>query len=820
MDNWNNLSVIEQQKRANLQISLEEDLRSYSLEKYWAGVIENSTEGPAEQDLIKNYVQQSTKAYEDIQKELMQDIRGKLFHIVAIPPSILAAIVISQIVEDLVDSRDLRKKIHTNGVDNAYSVAYRIGREVKMILGFRLGRETPEGEEHYKYLSRYVKKWDSRKRDRFAKRMSTVPEWSKKETLKIGSSLLQIAARQGVVSIEQKYYKESGRTKSFNQVGIDPNIMLELIRRHEQYQFLRMIYRPMLVPPVPHSEDGPGGALSLDRRKPTVGGLSKAGQEHLNAVNTMQMTEWAINERVLEVMQTLYAQNEGQCNMPAYDFENFTFTRPYPEEGTSEEKIAWKRDKEAQYSKGYKEVQKRAQMEIRIQLAKNLSRTKFFYHAYTCDFRGRAYTLTEMLSPQSGDFDRGLLQFATPCKVTNEGLYWLMVHTANCFDGVDFGNGEASDKDTFDDRVRWVKANIKDLRKISEDPYANNMWMDNKTTKKNPSFQRLAAAVDLVHALDTGYSSLPVQLDGSCNGSQHWSAIMRDPKIGELVNVTPTDKPGDLYQHVADIGTAICAAGGSEWKEIFHEHWDHRIPRKVFKRSTMCDAYGITDHGIRRYSRDEGHLEWVGDDPVKMVQAVNELALVIRHALDGAMESSNAGKIFLQELVEICAGFNRHAKWTTPSGFVAINRYTKPEVVLTQTSFFRNRQGYDTSTLNIDTVVDTNEVNKDFAIQAIPPNFIHSIDAAHMMLVILDMSSNGVSKFSMIHDSFGCPCNDVPIMREAINRKFYEIHKGNLLESFKKDIEDAVIKQPIARELPQRGELDIRGALESDYLFG
>jgi DNA-directed RNA polymerase len=392
-----------------------------------------------------------------------------------------------------------------------------------------------------------------------------------------------------------------------------------------------------------------------------------------------------------------------------------------------------------------------------------------------------------------------------------------MVHTANCFDGVDFGNGEASDKDTFDDRVRWVKAHIKDLRKISEDPYANNLWMDNETTKKNPSFQRLAAAVDLVNALDTGYSSLPVQLDGSCNGSQHWSAIMRDPKIGELVNVSPTEKPGDLYQHVADIGTAICEAGGSEWKEIFYEHWDHRIPRKVFKRSTMCDAYGITDHGIRRYSRDEGHLEWVGDDPVKMVQAVNELALVIRHALDGAMESSNAGKIFLQDLVDICAGFNRHAVWYTPTGFKVTNRYTKAESKIAKSSFYRNRNGVR---LNISTIEDTDEINKDFAIQAIPPNFIHSIDAAHMMLVILSIAEAGVQRFSMIHDSFGCPCNDVPIMREAINRNFYEIHKGNLLEQFKEDIEDAVIKQPIARSLPERGELDIRGVLDSDYLFG
>jgi DNA-directed RNA polymerase len=817
LDNWNNLSVNNQHKRANLQIALEEDLQEYSLNKYWQSLDHNIIEGNPEQNLVKQYIAQATSVYAGIQEEIVKDMRGHIADLVKLPPDVLAGIVITQIVEDLVDSRDMRKRFHSNGVENAYSVAYRIGKEVKMCIGFRQARDTDAGKEQLKYLNRYIKNWDSRKRDRFAKRWDSVPQWTKRQTLMVGTTLLHVAAEQELVTIERKNRIEGGKTRQFNQVTMNPDIMLELIRQHEHYQFLKLVYRPMLVPPVPHTLDQAGGCLTMDRRKPTVGGISKASQAHLDAVNIMQTTEWKINERVLEVMQTLYAQNEGLCNMPAYDFEEFTFSLPYPEEGTQEEKRSWKVEKEAKYSKWYKEVQKRAQMEIRLTLAQKMAKTEFFYHSYTCDFRGRAYTITEMLSPQSGDFDRGLLQFATPCKVTNEGLYWLMVHTANCFDGVDFGNGEASDKDTFDDRVRWVKANIKDLRKISEDPYANNTWMDNKTTKKNPSFQRLAAAVDLVHALDTGYSSLPVQLDGSCNGSQHWSAIMRDPKIGELVNVSPTDKPGDLYQHVADIGTAICAAGGSEWKEIFYEHWDHRIPRKVFKRSTMCDAYGITDHGIRRYSRDEGHLEWVEDDPVKKVQAVNELALVIRHALDGAMESSNAGKIFLQEIVEICAGLERHARWYTPTGFEVTNRYTKAESKIAKSTFYRNRNGVR---LNISTVEDTDEVNKDFAIQAIPPNFIHSIDAAHMMLVILDMASNGVSKFSMIHDSFGCPCNDVPIMREAINRKFYEIHKENLLESFKKDIEDAVIKQPIARELPQRGELDIRGALKSDYLFG
>ena len=316
-------------------------------------------------------------------------------------------------------------------------------------------------------------------------------------------------------------------------------------------------------------------------------------------------------------------------------------------------------------------------------------------------------------------------------------MYWLMVHVANCCDGMEIDGDAASDKDSFDDRVRWVKRQEKTLRKISEDPYTNNLWMDNKTTKKNPSFQRLAAIMDFVNALDTGYSSIPVQLDGSCNGSQHWSAIMRDPKIAELVNVSPTDKPGDLYQYVADIGTELYRTGDSQWSQIFYEHWEERILTKVFKRSTMCDAYGITDHGIRRYSREEGHLDWVERGTQKQ-QAVNELAVVIRSALDGALESSNDGKRYLQTLTEDASNYGKYVTWETPTGFIAANRYMDAETATNRAQFYRKDR------LVIKMNVDTRDINTAFAVQAIPPNFIHSIDAAHMMLVIGGMFLLGI----------------------------------------------------------------------------
>jgi len=810
MDTWNSLTKKDQEMRVNLQLALEQELEDYSINKYW-GSIDQGELGSPEQVLVKKFIDQTTDVFQTILDSIKEKRRGDQWSILlVVPPDVIAGVVITQLVEDLVDTRDLRKRVFDNCVDNAYSVAYRIGKELKYIAGFRWAKE--QHKEDYQYLAKYVKSWKVDKIQRWTKRMDAIPEWTKKDTVHLGTNMLQVARELGVVDISYKVKKINNKVRKVNTVTMDHEIMTSLIKMHDQFQFLKLVYRPMLVPPVPHTLDSAGGILTMERRKPTVGGLSRPSQEHIDSLNILQTTEWTVNERVMEVMQVLFDRNETECNLPARDFEDFIFTKPYPSLGTGDEKRAWKLEKEEKYAKWYKEVQKRAQMHMRLSVAKMVLRHGFFYHAYTCDFRGRAYTLTEMLSPQSGDFDRGLLQFANPCKVTREGMYWLMVHVANTCDGMSYDGDEVSDKTTFDDRVRWVKRQEKMLRNISEDPYANYEWMDNKTKKKNPSFQRLAAILDYVNALDTGYSSLPVQLDGSCNGSQHWSAIMRDPKIAELVNVSPTEEPGDLYQYVADIGTDICREGDSQWSQIFVEHWEDRIPRKVFKRSTMCDAYGITDHGIRRYSREEGHLDWVEDGTQKQ-QAVNELAVVIRSALDGALESSNDGKRYLQTLTEMASNYDKWVSWETPTGFKAVNRYTVEEVLICRSSFYRHNR------LKISTAQDTDEINTAFAVQAIPPNFIHSIDAGHMMLVIAGMFSAGIKNYSFIHDSFGCSCNDVPAMRDIVNREFYNIHKENLLETFSQSVEQTLGFNPQV-PLPERGNLDIGRVIDSEYLFG
>ena len=40
---------------------------------------------------------------------------------------------------------------------------------------------------------------------------------------------------------------------------------------------------------------------------------------------------------------------------------------------------------------------------------------------------------------------------------------------------------------------------------------------------------------------------LPVHMDGSCNGLQHYAALGRDQEGAVKVNVAPSDRPQDVY---------------------------------------------------------------------------------------------------------------------------------------------------------------------------------------------------------------------------------------------------------------------------------
>lgn len=111
-------------------------------------------------------------------------------------------------------------------------------------------------------------------------------------------------------------------------------------------------------------------------------------------------------------------------------------------------------------------------------------------------------------------------------------------------------------------------------------------------------------------------SSLPIHQDGTCNGLQHYAALGGDATGAAQVNLAASDRPSDVYTHVAlnverlietdlkleNEATLNGIDSLSEDKRTrleFAKMLSGRVSRKVVKQTVMTTVYGVTFVGAR-----------------------------------------------------------------------------------------------------------------------------------------------------------------------------------------------------------------------------
>ena len=142
-------------------------------------------------------------------------------------------------------------------------------------------------------------------------------------------------------------------------------------------------------------------------------------------------------------------------------------------------------------------------------------------------------------------------------------------------------------------------------------------------------------------------SSLPVHQDGTCNGLQHYAALGGDDRGAQQVNLGVTDKPSDVYTHVADMVEKQLQEDVLKG-EKFAQMLAGKISRKVVKQTVclshpasktflersfsaqvMTTVYGVTFVGAR--DQIENRLEETGQIPFEECwQAASYLAKKVR----------------------------------------------------------------------------------------------------------------------------------------------------------------------------------------------
>jgi DNA-directed RNA polymerase len=526
-------------------------------------------------------------------------------------------------------------------------------------------------------------------------------------------------------------------------------------------------------------------------------------------LNYLQAVPYRINRKVLAVVERMRESGIACDSLPSFDLETPP-PRPSDIDTNEEARKEWRTATRGVHTRNNARKGKLLATSRTISVAADMRDEPTIYFPKMIDFRGRVYDLPLFLKPQGDDLSKGLLEFANGKPLGDMGAYWLAIHLANTW-------GE--DKVSFDDRQAWVRANEDRILAIARDPFAERMWMD-----ADSPFQFLAACFEWLGYNETGeahVSHISIGLDGSCNGLQHLSAILRDPVGGAAVNLLPASKPQDIYTEVM-VKVKAELTRRAEAGEPTAQRWLPLVTRKTVKRPVMTLPYGATQQGFADQIMEDTlrPIEKSGQSPFgsEGYDACRYLGSIVWQATGETVVAARQVMDWLQEVAKVVAETAAPLSWETPSGFRVVQNYHKPRVKDVELRALGQRVCI--------LVADghTAKMDKQKMARSISPNFVHALDAAHMLRTVeLLLDTVGPSvHLSMVHDSYGCHACDADTLSRALRQAFVQMyHEKDWLEAFRAEVGEQ-LGESLADQLPPlpaKGELHLSEVVNSLYFF-
>ena len=591
---------------------------------------------------------------------------------------------------------------------------------------------------------------------------------------------------------------KTGRTSKRQFIVMDRSIWNSISRASDARARLRPVHAPMLVPPYPWrmpEGDQPrihGGYIR--NRVPLVSHASREQRAAMDAgdmsrvyaaVNVLGSTKWRVNARIAGVQRWFMERGGNVGGLPRA--EDAPMPARLPDDASPEEIKARNREAVRVKRENLKQESERTLTLYALGMAGDLAGRDAIYLPHQLDWRGRAYVIPHHLSHYGPDPRRALLEFAEPKMFGEDGRRWLLIAAANHF-GID--------KVGYDERIAWAESHHTEISESAMDPKRFRFW----TTAKKP-WQFLAACI-AIEDPDHGMR-YPVDVDGSCNGLQHYAAMLRDAPGGAQVNLTASGKPADIYTAVLD--AVIPMLKGSWNRETrLAKILLPLMNRDVVKQPVMTTVYGVTGFGMRQQIRGRLREHLSGDD---LHQCSRYLAGVVETAIGEIVKSAERAMRWLRERAEQLVDEGIAPAWTSPIGMPVVQPYRaqKNGKVVTVSGVFRFRKDDPTAPLR-----------KWKQVRGLAPNFVHSVDASHMMRTAIECGKAGLD-FASVHDSYRTHAASVSRMGEILRAEFVKMHEKPLLEDlaeqwrtrFSLDIHDP----------PKCGTLDLNEVLRSPYFF-
>jgi len=571
-------------------------------------------------------------------------------------------------------------------------------------------------------------------------------------------------------------------------------------------EFFSPLAWPMLVEPNKWSNDKKGGYLlnelmeghDLVRRGDPC---RIQGEKPLAFLNKIQKVGYRLNPftvKVAEELQRLERSVGKFLPVTHYDLP----PKPVDIADNKDARKSYRREAATVMNRQSQEIRRSCRTRMTMEAVRRFKDEERYYIPWSFDYRGRAYPIPSFLTPQDTDFGKALIRFADESALTKDACDWLAFQCATTY---------GLDKSTMSERLEWTRQNIPLIEKVAKDPVGS---VPDWEAAEEP-WQFLAACDEYYHCVllkDKLCTGLPVATDATCSGLQILAGLARDKKTAQLVNVLPDERPQDAYKVIAD-----------EARPYIPDHLKPYMDRKTTKRTVMTVPYNAKPFSNRKYISDalvDKGLYWQRFDkngkPIlkpgykEIINGVyfnkDDLTITVKAVRD-AMHRIVPGPMSVMKWIEdeVARAIKRGIKeltWTTPSGFVVVQRIMKRKVETIELKLLGRCQ------MSVATD-ETDEIDKTRHKAATAPNLIHSLDSSLLHL--------SVEKFNLpialIHDSVLCRATDMTQLSHVVREVYMLLFAENdYLTDFAQQI-GAETKPPII------GDLEPESVIDSTYFF-
>ena len=645
------------------------------------------------------------------------------------------------------------------------------------------------------------------------------PIWSTVERTQIGQLMLDLIMKTtGIVKLG---ITRTGKYKTYTLYPTDTALawIEDLLKKGEA---LAPSFLPMVICPKDWTDSRNGGYITqlLDFVKRSFKNkfdpiVNVNLEEDQKCVNTLQRVKWAVNKPLLEVMKEAWERELVIGDMPERQKLPLP-PSPVPKElkkadmtdKQKEQHFLWKKKCPEIYQENIRRSSRILHFVRTLSLADKFSKYDQIYFPYQIDFRGRKYTVSSFLSPQGTEPAKALLTFKDKLPIENqEQADWLAIHGANC---------AGIDKVSFEERIQWVSDNEEHIFNSAEYGLDYDWW-----TQFDDAWLFFAFCLEWRSFKRKGFgymSSLPIALDGTNNGLQIYSALLRCPIGGKATNLTDEQIPQDIYQEVADVVTRevtkLSDAGDPKAKKWIDSGL---INRKLTKRPVMVVPYGGTRYSCMDYVADylneclrKGDSFPIGDNET-LSEYTNWLTTHVWNAITEVVVSAKECMDWIRDIAKRLSKAGIPIKFTTPTGLLVYQHYKA----------FKWRQISTTIDGKLLRPViheeDGDRIDSRRSINASAPNFVHSLDASALTKTVNSCAEVGITSFQMIHDSYGTHAHNTPTLARILRKEFVDMfEKVDLLEEYRKAALEVLDEVP---EAPEKGNLDLSQIIKSKYFF-